>query len=254
MSKNKKMWTFGFIDRNYQDLSPVDYGFEACLPNHTGYGMRPYYMIHYVINGKGKLYCDDGIFDISAGQIFIVKPEEKAQYKADTAEPWEYIWISFVGNLAKKIESLNIRCCNMIYEPWNTIRNLPQRQDAKEEIAVSALFLIFAELFSGKSTRPHYVRRAVDTINSMYMTDLSVEAIASSLGLNRRYLVRLFKANTGMTIQDYIIKVRMEKAEKFLLNGMSVGLTAELVGYSDPFNFSKMFKKYYGVSPSKYNK
>jgi len=132
------------------------------------------------------------------------------------------------------------------------IRDLQKRQDTREEVGAAALFLIFAEIFSGRSRHPHYVRRTVDTINSLYMRPITVEAIASDLRLDRRYLARIFKASMGMSVQEYLIKVRMEQAEKLLRDGVSVSMTAELVGYNDPFNFSKMFKKYYGVSPSKF--
>ena len=90
-------------------------------------------------------------------------------------------------------------------------------------------------------------------INTTYFSDgLTVSNIAAEMGLDRRYLARLFKSNMGMTVQDYLIKVRMENAKKILKSGTSVSATASLVGYNDSFNFSKMFKKYTGVSPKAY--
>ena len=44
----------------------------------------------------------------------------------------------------------------------------------------------------------------------------------------------------------------MEQAEKLLRDKLPINLVSDLVGYSDPFHFSKMFKKYYGISPSQY--
>ncbi len=242
----------GFLDRGYAELSPLNCGYEDCDPEHIGYGRRSYYMIHYVIKGSGTLYSEKGEYKAGHGQIFIVAPYENAYYVADKNDPWEYIWISFNGRLAKKLDTLDSRVCDSSYEPFAMIRDLQKRQDTREEIAASALFLLFAEIFSGRSKHPHYVRRTVDTINSLYMTHITVEAIANDLRLDRRYLARIFKASVGMSVQEYLMKVRMEQAEKHLRDGVSVAMTAELVGYGDPFNFSKMFKKYYGVSPSKF--
>ena len=252
MEENKRFWTIGFLDRGYTELSPVNSGYERCVGLHTGYGRRSYYMIHYVIKGSGKLYSESGEFDVKAGQMFIVKPYENAHYTADENDPWEYVWISFRGSLTKKLETLDSMVLSAPHEPFLMIRNLEKRQDTREEMAASALFHIFAEILSGRSKHPHYVRRTVDTINSLYMQPISVESIANDLRLDRRYLVRIFKESTGMSVQEYLIKVRMENAERLLRDGLSVAMTAELVGYSDPFNFSKMFKKYHGVSPSRY--
>jgi AraC family transcriptional regulator of arabinose operon len=129
------------------------------------------------------------------------------------------------------------------------LHSLRSRPDTREEIAAAALYMIFAELFTGSQSRPHYVQRTVETIDSLYMTPIRIETIAATLGIDRRYLARIFKSSMGLSVQDYLIRVRMEQAKKLLTEGLPVNLVAEMVGYSDPFNFSKMFKKYWGTSP-----
>jgi two-component system response regulator YesN len=114
--------------------------------------------------------------------------------------------------------------------------------------------MIFAELFTGSPSRPHYVRRTVETIDSLYMTPIRIETIAATLGIVRRYLARIFKSSMGLSVQDYLIRVRMEQAKKLLIEGLPVNLVAEMVGYSDLKYFSRLFKKSTGVSPSDYKK
>ena len=82
------------------------------------------------------------------------------------------------------------------------------------------------------------------------MNDISVEALAQSLGVNRIYLTRIFKEDYGVSIKKYLISVRMNYAKRFLEDGHSVAAVAEMVGYSDAFGFSRMFKSYFGISPS----
>ena len=43
----------GFLDRKYEELNPLNFGYHECPGGHTGYGMRKYYLIHYVISGCG---------------------------------------------------------------------------------------------------------------------------------------------------------------------------------------------------------
>ena len=65
------------------------------------------------------------------------------------------------------------------------------------------------------------------------------------------YCSELFKKVTGLNFSDYLTKVRMEKAASLLSSGnCMVKEVAELTGYSDAFYFSRVFKKYYGVTPA----
>ena len=80
-----------------------------------------------------------------------------------------------------------------------------------------------------------------------------MQSIADGVGLERTYFSSLFKKRTGLSPKQYLLKVRMEQAATFLKEyGYSVSVTALSVGYSDVYIFSKMFKQFYGVSPSKY--
>ena len=107
-----------------------------------------------------------------------------------------------------------------------------------------------SELPTDNAEKPDHVTEACRIIESMYMTGISVAEIAERLGLDRRYLWRIFREKTGMTIMDYVIKTRMEAAYGLLLLDMPVFHVAELVGYFDQFYFSKSFKKYFGIPPS----
>ena len=241
------------IDKGYSDLNVLDCGYHNCPAGHSAVGMRAYYMIHYVDRGKGHLYIDGKVESVQKGQAFVILPYEDVRYVADDDDPWSYTFICFNGALAKKLRSLQQRVIELPSTPFEMIRRLGEREDTREEMATAALYMIFAALLSGRSHKPHYVERAVNMINTTYFLDsLTVSGIADEMGLDRRYLARLFKSHMDMTVQDYLIKVRMENAKKILKSGTSVGATAALVGYSDNFNFSKMFKKYTGLSPKQY--
>ena len=93
------------------------------------------------------------------------------------------------------------------------------------------------------------VRKYIDANYSN--CELSMNDISGELCINQTYLRKMFKSETGMTLTEYITKIRLEKAKSIILE-TGAGLTevAEKVGYSDVSYFSKAFKKYFGVSPS----
>ena len=81
-------------------------------------------------------------------------------------------------------------------------------------------------------------------------TELELEKVASNFGLSVYYFSRTFKEVTGINYSDYINKCRVDIAKGLLSNGeMNVKEVCYKVGYNDPNYFSKVFKKYEGVSP-----
>jgi YesN/AraC family two-component response regulator len=70
------------------------------------------------------------------------------------------------------------------------------------------------------------------------------------------YISKIFKEETGESPINYLIKIRLEKAKEILLNenSGSIKSIANHVGYDDVYHFSKLFKKYYGISPLYFKK
>lgn len=240
-------------NRELTDLNPVSFGREECKPLHSfGPAVRKYTLIHYVEQGKGTLFKNNNeSYPIRAGEAFIIFPDEVTFYQADKDDPWTYRWIGFDGTLSEKYRQLPpiLPIANELFP------NVQENSDSMIEYSLAGqLFLMTATLFSGIKHKNHYVRQVKNYINAHYMQEVSVEQISLHLGLDRRYLVRLFKEKTGQTIQDYIIEVRMDEACRQLALGRSVNETATICGYRDTCNFSKMFKRRYGVSPMHWRK
>lgn len=83
--------------------------------------------------------------------------------------------------------------------------------------------------------------------------DLSVDRICSVLNVTPNYFSTLFRKKTGDTFITYLTKLRMEKAKWLLENtDEKAYMIAGMVGYDEPNYFSYVFKKTYGISPSKY--
>lgn len=103
---------------------------------------------------------------------------------------------------------------------------------------------------------PAFDNRIVREVISLIDADIaraSLQRLADAVQLNPVYLSRLFKEKTGTNFSDYILKKKMETAAQLLKNtNCSIYEISELTGYSNDKNFSRAFKKYYGISPTGY--
>ena len=234
----------------FVDVAPVCLGYHECPAGHIGPGMRPYHLVHYVESGCGILIKDGREIPVSAGEAFVIRRREDATYIADRDNPWTYTWIGFNGVQAERLFSLSSSVVKCGAAPFELIRRIPNAVTGREELAAAAVMMLLSELPTDNAEKHDHVTEACRIIESMYMTEISVAEIAERIGLDRRYLWRIFREKTGMTIMDYVIKTRMEAAYGLLLLNMPVFRVAELVGYFDQFYFSKSFKKYFGLPPS----
>lgn len=120
----------------------------------------------------------------------------------------------------------------------------------------SSVCIKMHELIADKRTdnTRSFVTKAKDYVEDHYADqDLSIDFICNYLGVSSAYFSTVFKKETGKTFVSYLTDFRMEKAERMLLEtDEKTYIIAEQVGYSDPNYFSYVFKKQFGVSPSKY--
>jgi YesN/AraC family two-component response regulator len=152
-------------------------------------------------------------------------------------------------------------------EIYMTLKNMIIELDRKKADNTFLLSLLFCELMERVAALYYeksdimsnssniYVKEAQIYIQSHYDCDLKAEDIASQVNLHPVYLQRVFKKHTGITISDYIAKIRMEKAAMLLKNtGIQIIDISAYVGIGSRQYFSYIFKKTMGMSPAEYRK
>ena len=175
------------------------------------------------------------------GLVGCSKPEQKFDATA------------LVNGFAKKVDTLP-SVINIDGTAFYNMVNCDPESNTVEEYITAQLYLLFATLFASEK-RHDYVTIIKNYVRGRPTIDkITVDEIQQFLNLNRQYMSTMFKKETGMSIQQYIIKERMDRATLLLAQGFSVAKTAEHCGYASIYAFSKCFKKTYGVSPSGYKK
>ncbi len=246
------MENYMFENKHYKTLNIINLGHQKCPPLHSySYALPNFYLIHYVVSGCGKLIKNKVEKKVKAGEMFIIKPENVYTYTADKEDPWEYIWISFDGDLSSIFKNLDdiMKIDGEIFHEMLQAGNLKNTQ---QEFLLGKLYTLISMIFEKAPAESNFIKMVSDFIKANYAYKLHVADIAETINLNSRYLSRIFKQQKGVTIQEYIIKYKVKKAQSLLDKGFNVCETARAVGYEDAFTFSKIFKKYTGISPTKY--
>ncbi len=235
-------------NRNLAQIYPVEFGYEKCLPKHFfGPYIRRYYLIHYIVDGTGTFENPKATYNLEKGQAFLIRPGEVCTYYADVETPWEYIWIGLSGKLAEKFD-----LCSDVFEPDASIflemLNAEKYVNLAQEYLTGVCFKLYCDIFNGNK-KINYADRVINYINTNYMHNIKISDISNLLSLDRKYLARIFKSKTNMTIQEYLTHTRLTEAKRLLEEGYNVAESAHMTGYNDYIVFSKAYKKYYGFSP-----
>jgi AraC family transcriptional regulator of adaptative response / methylphosphotriester-DNA alkyltransferase methyltransferase len=99
--------------------------------------------------------------------------------------------------------------------------------------------------------RTSLFHEANDILEEEYAADLSLDDIARRLASSRRQLQRAYAEIGGTTFRTYLTDVRMRKAAELLAGGrLTVREVAHRVGYRQPAQFAKAFRRRHGAAPS----
>jgi two-component system response regulator YesN len=136
---------------------------------------------------------------------------------------------------------------------WERIFKQERMADLRQ-IVEEHLLQVCESIEEKRKGKPKNVIERIHTlIEQRYAENLQIGDIAKEVYLSSTYMCLLFKQETGETINEFLTKVRIEKAKELLSDPRNKFYeVCFLVGYSDPSYFSKLFKKYVGLTPSAY--
>lgn len=268
--------TYNEFNTNNFDLNVDHYGAEICAKNYSfGPTVRDNYVLHFIVDGKGKFTIDGITTQLKTGDMFILPKGKVAFYQADGEHPWTYLWVGFSGskaeNILSKTQLLDHYFCHSTLESkvLDQIVKLTQFRDQKlddvtELQLIAELYKLLAFLMEELPSKSmsdsniliqNYIKQTKKIIHTQYSKTLKVSQIAKKLNLNRSYLYKIFKEETGYSLKDYLIQIRMEKSADLLTSTtFHISEIANAIGFPDALTFSKAFKKHFGQSPSNYRK
>ena len=209
-------------------------------------------------------------YHLQSGDTFLVYPNTEVTYFADREDPWEYCWVGFTGSDASIIlnatdfpreqpvikdtpEGDAIKCQLLhIYDARGNEFKHAVEMTGRLYTAL-ALFMHNATKNTESASVNQYVQKGIEYISANYSYPITVEDIASYVGLSRSHLFRSFETVLGQSPKEYLTEFRMKQA-CYLLEHSSLSVTAIAisVGFDNSLYFSKTFHRANGLSPREY--
>lgn len=110
-------------------------------------------------------------------------------------------------------------------------------------------------MLGSQTDRSNIIRSIVAYTKAHYAEEISVAQVAALFNISPNYLSSLFHKETGTRFVEYVTELRMKEAQRLLVaTDLSVHEVTRKVGLYSTSHFSKLFTKYYGVSPQEYKR
>lgn len=227
-------------------------------------------ILQYTLNGEGEIEISNKVYSLKKGDAFIVDiPGNHCYRLPPTSKEWDIIYLEFSkealplfkklygmkgniihldidGNLAKLIVNIYEKAVN------NEFTDIYQNSKYAYEFIMN-LISYFLEQNHNKKL-PSRIEASKKFIDENYNKNIGLEDIAEYVNLSKYHFTREFEKEVGMTPGKYITKARIKKSMELLLfsKDMNIEEIALEVGYNCGNYFSKVFKKYLGISPKEY--
>lgn len=231
------------------------------------------YLFIVVLSGSGTLYYLGQEYILSEGDCALVNCKNEYYHKSSD-DLWTIRWVHFYGPTASGIYQKYMERGGQITFHPRQIKNftdclekifrLASSDDHIKDMKIneqlsSLLCLVMAESWHPESVQDGGKRQSLLEIRE-YLRDhlsekITLDKLSEKFYINKYYVTRLFRREYGITINDYLLQVRISHAKELLrFSKMSVEEIGENCGITPLYYFSRIFKQVEGISPRDYRK
>ncbi len=260
-----------FINKDKPNIQLKSCGFRYSYPEYARLNnCSQSYYIYYIIDGKAII--NNTV--VKSGDVIFITNNIPFSVATDPNDLCTLAWISFRGEAVEVyLNELNLRSKFKIFrvENFEEILGLiyqilyEKPEKIYHPLYIESLFLRILGLSRAMSDATQkkedftpiekHVYSAMKYISRNYKSeDFRVSNVCGAIGISEKYLRKIFRENVGMSIKQYVTRMRINDA-KYLLGDSQNNITeiAARVGYKDYRRFYEQFKDKVGVSPSQFS-
>lgn len=246
-------------------------GMEVCQ---QGYSIDrknfDYYAIEFIANGNCKLKLCGQEFEVSSGCCFVYGPKSEHKIEALGKSPIKKYFVDFDGlDALAKMKEFSLNEGVMFYlgnQRWvqdifdQFVESGELHRHEATSLVEQLLKLLFVRLLIDRQTPGIMQSFSNETftncwryIQEHYLETNSIEEVAYACSVNKVYVARLFKRYAKETPFKLLTRLKIKHAAQIILkHNLPVKQVGAMVGYDDPYHFSRVFKKVMGISPKNY--
>lgn len=250
------------------DLALVCGGCERVAPDYLiQRGDFPYYCIEFVAEGQGEAVLEGVRRALYPGVAFAYGPGVPHAIRTAPETPLLKYYVDFTG---KEAEGLLLAAgllqgASILVTPADELIQLfenLQRDSASEHPAAGAICTTLLRLLllkmqeravPAQTSQPRSLALFLEAKTLLERNALqwfSAEPAALHCQISPEYLIRIFRTYAHTTPYRFLMRLKMSRAAELLLDSqLKVREIAEELGFSDPFHFSRAFKRFHGASP-----
>jgi AraC-like DNA-binding protein len=251
-----------------QKLKVVCGGREHCQPWYRIDRVNfPFYCIEFVARGKGTVVLGDKKYTLFAGKVFSYGPGVAHIMTNETELPLVKYFVDFTGPDALQMlrkygpalgSAVQVSAPDVIINIFEDLIKNGQTGSSYSPLVCTVILqqLIFkiAEISVIKNTRKaaafYTYQKSREIIQKNCLSIRSLDMIAEECNIDNAYLCRLFKRFDNQSPYQYLMQMKMNLAAHRLQSpDSSVKEVAQEFGFSDPFHFSRVFKRIFGIPP-----
>lgn len=219
------------------------------------------YYVYLVFKGCGKLKINGKEYDIEKGSLFFTFPEQSYEIKGD--DNLTYLYISFNGQGVRELLSefcidgnnFHFRGFEHLFEFWmDSIRRINK---VNATALTESVFMYTLSFINNTDTKTSDKFESILEYIDSNCSDcnISLKKVADIFFYSEKYLSSLFAKKMNIRFTEYLNEKRIKKAMRLIEgNDKIISEIAAKCGFSDPFYFSKVFKKITGITPTAYIK
>ena len=211
--------------------------------NHVGH-----YVISMVMQGAVTVYLENREVVCYRGDVFIIPPYAVHSVRQGRDARLLSMCIGTVF-----IEKIDLETAEEIFRKLlkdAAVQDIFGKE--QREKLLTSVRTVYCLQDKGRKEMDAGIKILADKITSHPEMELSLEALAANIFVNKYYLIRKFKSSIGMTPHQFFIQNRIRKSQGLLNEEKTVCRIAAEMGFYDQSHFDKAFQRIVGISPSEY--